>query len=52
MADSEHDNEFVEAIDALIINAIEQLKKNKKRSNKNYILDYLQKPGNNISQQT
>ena len=52
MADSEHDNKFVEAIDKLINSATEQLKKNKKQSDKNAILDYLQKRGNNINQQT
>ena len=51
MADSEHDNKFVEAIDNLINSATEQLK-NKKQSDKNVILDYLQKRGNNINQQT
>ena len=52
MGDSEHINETVEIIDMLIVSAIEQLKKSKKRSDDQAILEYLQKKGNSISQQT
>lgn len=51
MADSEHNNEFVEAIDTLVISLIEQSKKNKKRSHENAILNYLQKRWNDINRQ-
>ena len=36
----------------LIVSAIGQFKKNKKRSDEHAILDYLQKKGNSINQQT
>ena len=36
----------------LIVSAIEQLKKSKKRSDEHAILEYLQKKGNSINQQT
>ena len=36
----------------LIFSAIEQLKKSKKRSDEQAILEYLQKKGNSINQQT
>ena len=52
MGDSEHINETVETIDMLIVSAIEQLKKSKKRSDEHAILEYLQKKGNSINQQT
>ena len=52
MGHSEHINETVETIDMLIVSAIEQLKKNKKRSDEHDILEYLQKKGNSINQQT
>ena len=52
MGDSEHINETVETIDMLIVSAIEQLKKSKKRSDEHAILEYLQKKGNSIIQQT
>ena len=52
MGDSEHINEIVETIDMLIVSAIKQLKKGKKRSDEHAILDYLQKKGNCINQQT
>ena len=48
----EHINEAVETIDMLIVSAIEQLKKSKKRSDEHAILEYLQKKGNRINQQT
>ena len=52
MGDSEHINEPVETIDMLIVSVIEQLKKSKKRSDKQAILEYLEKKGNSINQQT
>ena len=52
MGDSERINETVETIDMLIVSAIEQLKKSKKRSDEHAILEYLQKKGNSINQQT
>ena len=52
MVDSEHINETVETIDILIVSAIEQLKKSKKRSDEQAILEYLQKKGNSIDQRT
>ena len=53
MRDSERINETVETIDMLIVSAIEQLKKKKKkRSDEHPILEYLQKKGNSINQQT
>ena len=52
MGDSEHINETVETIDMLIVSAIEQLKKSKKRSDEHAILEYLQNKGNSINQQT
>ena len=52
MGDSEHINETVETIDMLIVSAIEQVKKSKKRSDEHAILEYLQKKGNSINQQT
>ena len=52
MGDSEHINETGEIIDMLIVSAIEQLKKSKKRSDEHAILEYLQKKGNSINQQT
>ena len=52
MGDSEHINETVETIDMLIVSAIEQLKKAKKRSDEHAILEYLQRKGNSINQQT
>ena len=52
MVDSEHINETVETIDILIVSAIEQLKKSKKRSDEHAILEYLQNKGNSINQQT
>ena len=39
MGDSEHINETVETIDMLIVGAIEQLKKSKKRSDEHAILE-------------
>ena len=52
MGDSEHINETVAIIDVLTVSAIEQLKNSKKRSDEHVILDYLQKKGNVIKQQT
>ena len=52
MGDSEQINQTVETIDMLIFSAIEQLKKSKKRSDEHAILEYLQKKGNSINQQT
>ena len=52
MGDSECINETVETIDMLIVSAIEQLKKSKKRSDEHAILEYLQKKGKSIYQQT
>ena len=52
MGDSEHINETVETIDMLIVSAIEHLKKSKKRSDEHAILEFLQKKGNSINQQT
>ena len=52
MGDSECINETVETIDMLIVSAIEQLKKSKKRSDEQAILEYLQKKGNSINQRT
>ena len=39
-------------MDMLIVSAIEHLKKSKKRSDEHTILEYLQKKGNSINQQT
>ena len=52
MADSEHINKTGETMYMLIVSAIEQLKKCKKRSNEHVILEYLHKKGNCINQQT
>ena len=52
MGDSEHINETVETTDMLIVSAIEQLKKSKKRFDEHAIIEYLQKKGNSINQQT
>ena len=52
MGDLEHINETAETVDMLIVSAIGQFKKNKKRSDEHAILDYLQKKGNSINQQT
>ena len=52
IGDSDHINETVETVDMLIVSAIEQLKKSNKRSDEQAILDYLQKKGNSINQQT
>ena len=51
VSDSEHVNETVEAIETLIVSAIEQLKKSVKGSDEQDILDYIQKKENNINQQ-
>ena len=40
MGDSEHINKTGETMDMLIVSAIEQLKKCKKRSNEHAILEY------------
>ena len=52
MGDSEHINEIVEIIDMLIVSATEQLKKSQERYDEHAILEYLQKKGNSINQQT
>ena len=52
MGDLEHINETAETVDMLIVSAIGQFKKNKKRTDEHAILDYLQKKGNSINQQT
>ena len=49
--DSEHINETVETVGMLVVSAIKQLKKSKKRFDEHTILDYLQKKGNSINQQ-
>ena len=51
MGDSEHINETVETVGMLVVSAIKQLKKSKKRFDEHTILDYLQKKGNSINQQ-
>ena len=51
VSDSGHANETVEAIETLIVSAIEQLKKSVKGSDEQDILDYIQKKENNINQQ-
>ena len=51
MGDSEHINETVETVGMLVVSAIKQLKKSKKRFDEHAILDYLQKKGNSINQQ-
>ena len=51
MGDSEHINETVETVSMLVVSAIKQLKKSKKRFDEHTILDYLQKKGNSINQQ-
>ena len=51
MGDSEHINEAVETVGMLVVSAIKQLKKSKKRFDEHTILDYLQKKGNSINQQ-
>ena len=51
MRDSEHINETVETVGMLVVSAIKQLKKSKKRFDEHTILDYLQKKGNSINQQ-
>ena len=43
MGDSEHINETVETVGMLVVSAIKQLKKSKKRFDEHTILDYLQK---------
>ena len=52
MGDSEHIYKTGETMDMLIVSAIEQLKKCKKRSNEHVILEYLHNKGNCINQQT
>ena len=51
MGDSEHINETVETVGMLVVSAIKQLKKSKKRFDEHTILDYSQKKGNSINQQ-
>ena len=51
MGDSEHINEAVETVGMLVVSAIKQLKKSKKRLDEHTILDYLQKKENSINQQ-
>ena len=51
MGDSEHINETVETVGMLVVSAIKQLKKSKKRFDEHTRLDYLQKKGNSINQQ-
>ena len=51
IGDSEHINETVETVGMLVVSAIKQLKKSKKRFDEHTILDYLQKKGNSINQQ-
>ena len=51
MGDSEHINETVETVGMLVVSAIKQLKKSKKRFDEHTILDYLQKKENSINQQ-